>query len=92
MNKKGILSGCAALMVVVVAAWNFNISFKPDGKMTDSMLADVEALANGEEGGANLTCYCALMSDQNCAVNNNGSSVCAGGENIKCWEYNRNCN
>ena len=39
-----------------------------------------------------LTCYCALMSDQSCAVNNNGSSVCAGGENAKCWEYNRNCN
>ena len=52
-----------------------------------------ESLAGTERALVpNLTCYCALMSDQSCAVNNNGSSVCAGGENVKCWEYNRNCN
>jgi hypothetical protein len=55
------------------------------------LIAHVEGISQGE-GGPNLTCYCALMSDQNCAVNNNGSSVCAGGQNAHCWEYNQNCN
>ena len=57
----------------------------------DLLIAHVEGISRGE-GGPNLTCYCALMSDQNCAVNNNGSSVCAGGTNAHCWEYNQNCN
>lgn len=57
----------------------------------------IEALANleGDDPGMGapyLKCYCALMSDNSCAVNNNGSSVCAGGYNVKCWDYDRNCN
>ncbi len=64
--------------------------------MTDAermLMANLEALTSGDEGGgAYIKCYCALMSDANCAVNNNGSSVCAGGENIECWNYDRNCN
>lgn len=52
----------------------------------------IEALASGEDEGDHLTCYCALMSDNNCAVNNNGSSKCASGNNVRCWEYDRNCN
>lgn len=57
----------------------------------------IEALANleGDDSGMGapyLKCYCALMSDNSCAVNNNGSSVCAGGYNVKCWDYDRNCN
>ena len=46
MNKKGILSGAAALVVVAVAAWNLNISFKAYRGMSDIALANVEALAN----------------------------------------------
>ena len=45
MNKKGILSGSVALIVAAVAAWNFNISFKTDGRISDIALANVEALA-----------------------------------------------
>ncbi len=55
-------------------------------------LSDVEALTAHESGGDILYCYCALMSDANCATNNNGSSKCASGVNVKCWEYNNNCN
>lgn len=57
------------------------------------VLSSVEALTADEGGGGDiLYCYCALMSDSNCAVNNNGSSKCASGVNVKCWEYNNNCN
>ncbi|MDE6450988.1 MAG: hypothetical protein K2L23_01615 [Odoribacter sp.] len=56
------------------------------------LLSGVEALTEGEVGGDILYCYCALTSDANCAVNNNGFSKCASGVNVKCWEYNNNCN
>lgn len=48
---------------------------------------DVEALT-WETGdgdiGVIIRCYCALLSDHSCAVNNNGSSVCASGVNVTC--------
>ncbi len=44
------------------------------------------------DGTVILRCYCALLSDHSCAVNNNGSSVCASGVNVTCWSYNNNCN
>jgi hypothetical protein len=93
--KKIILGGIAAVVIAVLAAVNVKLNSQSENLLSDLALANVEALASGETsggGGAYLTCYCSLMSDQNCAVNNNGSSVCAGGENIRCWEYNRNCN
>lgn len=59
----------------------------------DLLLSEVEALAEQGESGADiLYCYCALMSDSNCAVNNHGSSKCTSGANVKCCEYNNNCN
>jgi len=51
MKKKVFFSGLAALVVVAVAAWNFNIGFKANGRLTDTMLANVEALAQTEDGG-----------------------------------------
>lgn len=61
--------------------------------VSEVLLDDIEALAEQESGSTeNLNCYCVLLSDQSCAVNNNGSSKCATGPNVKCWEYNNNCN
>lgn len=54
----------------------------------------VEALAAGNDDetfGPNLTCHCSRLKTGNCAVNNWGS-VCAGGRNIHCDEWNTNCN
>ena len=66
---------------------------KNENSILEFCLTTIESLAGTERAVVpTLTCYCALMSDQSCAVNNNGSSVCAGGENVKCWEYDRNCN
>jgi hypothetical protein len=90
--KKYIFGGIAAILIAAFAAVNVNLNSQSDNLLSDISLANVEALAQEGGGGAYLTCYCALMSDANCAVNNNGSSVCAGGENIQCWNYNRNCN
>jgi hypothetical protein len=45
----------------------------------------------GGGSGVDITCKCSKIQDQNCATNNWGS-ICAGGDNAKCWEYNLNCN
>lgn len=69
------------------------ISFKVQHRpASEILLDDIEALTQEGGSGETLNCYCALMSDQSCAVNNNGSSKCATGPNVKCWEYNNNCN
>lgn len=51
----------------------------------------IEALT-GTESGANVVCCCdtGLFANSNCSAANNGP-VCAGGENQKCWDYDRNC-
>lgn len=77
---------------LLVFSIGFNcISYKENDTAKYFGISDIEALARGESEEY-LKCYCALLTDSNCAVNNNGSSVCAGGNNVKCWEYNRNCN
>lgn len=52
----------------------------------------VEALADGEKSTVEVSCYCALLSSQNCAVNNHSSYLCAGGPGVMCAEYDTNCN
>lgn len=91
--KKKILA--YSLLAVAITINVFTTTSRNIIQSLDSIV--VEALANSEiddpgMGGAYLKCYCALMSDNSCAVNNNGSSVCAGGYNVKCWDYDRNCN
>jgi hypothetical protein len=51
-----------------------------------------EALADGEPSTIDLTCYCALLTDSSCAVNNHSFYACAGGVNVMCANYNSNCN
>lgn len=54
--------------------------------------SEIEALTC-EEPGQTITCYCAVLEDESCAVNNHTKYVCASGKNtVKCWEYGRNCN
>lgn len=91
--KKNKFFICIAVLSVMFAI-SVNICSDSKNKaITDIILNSLEALADDESSsGEHITCYCALASDANCAVNNNGSSKCAGGTNIKCWEYNRNCN
>ena len=91
MNKKRTVLLATMFMSLMCMYYTFT-------KTTDHvngalLLSGVEALTAGETGGGDiLYCYCALMSDASCAVNNNGSSTCASGVNVKCWEYNNNCN
>ncbi|GAA6368984.1 MAG: hypothetical protein IJ340_10240 [Odoribacter sp.] len=91
MNKKRTVLLATMFMSLMCMYYTFT-------KTTDHvngalLLSGVEALTAGETGGGDiLYCYCALMSDASCAVNNNGSSKCASGVNVKCWEYNNNCN
>jgi hypothetical protein len=46
--KTRILVGLAAIAVAAVAAWNVYLSTQSNNEMTDLMLANVEALAQGE--------------------------------------------
>ena len=59
---------------------------------SDYYLSDVEAMADNESGGSTVyvTCRCSDVTDQSCAANNK-SSICAGGENVNCSQYNTNC-
>ena len=53
--------------------------------------SEIEALTS-EEPGETITCYCALLTDESCAVNNHSKYVCASSKNnVKCWEYDGNC-
>jgi hypothetical protein len=88
--KKYFLCGIALLAIAATTVFNVNLNSQ-NKNLSVGALANIEALAS-EEDGTSLSCYCALMSDSSCAVNNNGSSLCASGVNVKCWEYNRNCN
>jgi hypothetical protein len=89
MYKK-FFYGIAVLGVAALAAWNVNVNSQKV-ELSDVMLANVEALAQDENGGTNVVCKCSRMQTQNCAVNNWGAQ-CASGNNVHCWEYNLNCN
>ena len=90
-NKKRLF----LLVVMAISFVGMLHTFSDSSKNWDTslFLSDVEALTAGESGGGDiLYCFCALMSDNSCAVNNNGSSKCASGVNVQCWKYNNNCN
>ncbi len=89
-NKKRI---ALITMIVISLTCMYSVFTNTVNRVDGSLfLSDVEALTAGESGGDILYCYCALMSDSNCAVNNNGASKCASGVNVRCWEFNNNCN
>lgn len=89
MTRMRFLRIIAIFLLAVAVGLNV---YSKKAEYFDLDLAGIEAIADSEPSGTYLTCYCALTSDQNCAVNNMGSSVCAGGNNVHCWDYNRNCN
>jgi hypothetical protein len=47
--KKKIFGGIALLAIAAMAAWNVNLNSQPSNKLSDTMLANIEALA-GENG------------------------------------------
>ena len=48
---KKIILGCFAFVIAVLVMWNMNVNSKTTGKISDVMLANVEALAQNEGGG-----------------------------------------
>ncbi|MDR0505347.1 MAG: NVEALA domain-containing protein [Dysgonamonadaceae bacterium] len=50
MIKKVFLYGIAVLGIAAVAAWNVSLNLQQSNKLSDTMLANVEALADGESG------------------------------------------
>jgi hypothetical protein len=55
MNKK-IFSSLAILTIAVIVAFNVNLSTKKSNMTSLLALANVEALADGENGASNYTC------------------------------------
>jgi len=49
--KKKLLYGFAVIVIATIVAWNVNVSSKRYG-LSDISLANVEALAQGEDGSA----------------------------------------
>lgn len=71
-----------------VAGYGVYTSQKVD-TMTDLMLANVEALANGEDGGSVVSCYCKtnIFSPNVCSANASGA-YCGGDP---CSNHDGNC-
>ena len=56
--KKKIFSGVFALALLATEGWGVNKSMSNDAGLSDLALANVEALADGENGGTPVrTCY-----------------------------------
>ncbi|MDR0604716.1 MAG: NVEALA domain-containing protein [Bacteroidales bacterium] len=49
--KKYILGGVAAIVIASMAVINVNVNSQNDNLMSDLVLANIEALANGESAG-----------------------------------------
>ena len=78
-NKKRI---ALITMIVISLTCMYSVFTNTVNRVDGSLfLSDVEALTAGESGGDILY-----------AVNNNGASKCASGVNVRCWEFNNNCN
>jgi hypothetical protein len=56
--KKNILGGIVVLAIAAVAAWNVSMNSQKNVGLSDVMLANVEALADGESGGLPCTQGC----------------------------------
>lgn len=85
--RKQILLLCSLSAIVISLAITVVTS---SNKSLKECLIPTEVLAQGESG-IMLVCRCSKTTNQNCATNNWGDP-CAGGENVRCWDYNLNCN
>lgn len=86
MQKK-ILLLCS--LIAIVFSMAVTVATSSNNSLKESLIP-TEALAQGESG-IMLVCKCSRITKQNCATNNWGAN-CAGGVNIRCWDYNLNCN
>ena len=55
--KKYLLKGLAVAAFAMIAGYNMYQSNSKTEGMSELMLANVEALASGENGGNSITCY-----------------------------------
>jgi len=78
MKKKVFVSGFATLVVVAVAAWNFNIGFNAIRRLSDTKLANIEALAQNED-------------EWICSICGNNSDNCTCNFGITCDSYAPDC-
>jgi hypothetical protein len=74
MKKKILFGGIAVLVIAAVAAWNVSLNSQKS-ELSDTMLANVEALAQSE--GDPVYIPCCLMLNSTCnfsVINGNGQS------------------
>jgi hypothetical protein len=73
MNKKILLSGLLALALLVAAGYGVNQKVKSNANLSDLALANVEALAQSENGGSySCESYCKVDPDWICKIYSNG--------------------
>ena len=79
--KKILLSALFAFALLATAGYRVNESMKNDAIFSDLTLSNVEALADGENGGS-YSCgkYCKEDSDWTCKIYSNGvlMNTCPG--------------
>ena len=85
--KKLTIKAMATIVVVLVAV---SLTFAPNLYAGDPELPGTINPNPEEGGGVHITCKCTIIGSKVCAANGNGKT-CAGGDNMKCWEYNQNC-
>lgn len=92
MNKVTKKIGLFATFVATMACTIGSFANYKSSSSYALLNSDIEALSNPEsgQGGTSLTCHCSLINDESCAVDNWGRT-CATGVNVKCWEYDNNC-
>lgn len=86
--KKKIMGIIAILAVVAVAGYNVLTSHK-DVNLSDLLLANVEALADSEDGNLTVTCYCKTnwFTPNICSANSDGT-YCGGSP---CSDHDGDC-
>lgn len=86
MKKYIIMASVAA--VIAVMSFVMVVSVIRNNHL-QMFFSSTEALSAGEEG-AEVTCRCNAFLGHTCKADHNGS-VCAGGINQRCWDYDGNC-
>jgi hypothetical protein len=61
--KKQLLGSLAVVAIAAVAAFNINLNFGADSKLSTVTMSNVEALASGETG-TGKTCYKTITSKE----------------------------
>jgi hypothetical protein len=79
-----IFGGIAVLAIVAVAAWNVNLNSQPSYKLSDTMLANVEALAQETGTGARSCSLSWKVSVLGITTEKSCSVTCDIGYNAKC--------